>query len=215
MKSGLASGPCPFSFCIAMQTETGIPLRTPAVTTPTGCRNAFSGGMRGGLIPTPSFPRGDSGTLTMRGTTFSVQGERDAISSVASQWRSSGRTTSAEGFWRSPCTVNTGTVFVGSATAASGTTTGGDGAAPGRVETGYPTLSVSAIAIDQSHPDTIYSGPARSAAMSVRLSARSAPVRRTAWASSGRPTGEPRGTPPDSAGHSRTSPPSRRSSSTR
>jgi len=56
--------------------------------------------------------------------------------------------------------VNTGTVFAGSASGGLWkTTTGGEGAgAWSRVATGFPVLSVSAIAFDPVHPDTVYIG---------------------------------------------------------
>ncbi len=56
--------------------------------------------------------------------------------------------------------VNTSTVFAGSASGGLWkTTTGGTGAgAWSHLNTGYPVLSVSALAIDPVHPDTIYLG---------------------------------------------------------
>ncbi len=56
--------------------------------------------------------------------------------------------------------VNTSTVFAGSASGGLWkTTTGGTGSgAWSYVNTGYPVLSVSALAIDPVHPDTIYLG---------------------------------------------------------
>ncbi len=164
MKSGLASGALSLLiFCIAMQTETGNPSLTQGVSTPAGgAWKAFEWwyaqrAYPGTFIP----PRGLRKAHAERSADLRSKGKRDLLASAPGQWRSLGPDNiGGRVLAIAVHPVQTGTVFVGSASGGLWkTTTGGDGAAPWtRVETGYPTLSVSAIAIDQLHPDTIYIG---------------------------------------------------------
>lgn len=165
MKSGLASGALSLLiFCIAMQTQTGNPpdATQPASTPEGGAWKAFEWWYAQRAYPNAFIPhRALRSAHAERAATLRSKGKRDLPASATGQWRSLGPDNiGGRVLAIAVHPVNTGTVFVGSASGGLWkTVTGGDGPAPWtRVETGYPTLSVSAIAIDQAHPDTIYIG---------------------------------------------------------
>ncbi|HLF13480.1 MAG TPA: hypothetical protein VI932_01145, partial [Bacteroidota bacterium] len=163
MKSGLVSGAlCLVIFLSAFILQVNPPACPPPAAVPRGgAWKAFEWwyaqrAYPGAFIP----PKALRNAYDAKKNISRIKNKKE-LTSLATQWQSigpdniGGRVLSI-----AVHPVNTSTVFVGSASGGLWkTATGGTGTNPwSYVQTGYPTLSVSAIAIDELHPDTMYIG---------------------------------------------------------